>query len=90
MLPDSMDCDTVDPPPAELKGAAGGLHDGYVVVCGGAIDEKPRKECKRLAIDSHTWEKDVQLEEPRAFAAHTLVPKWGMWILGGMPVTSMV
>ena len=46
--------------------------------------------CHRFRLDGGSFESDVSMPAPRAFASLVLVPKWGVWILGGYPDYSMV
>ncbi len=92
LLPESQECKTFNPPPANLKGAVGGIHDGYFIICGGMVEiGHHRKTCTRMAMDSRTWEEEaIELPDGRSFASAVMVPRWGMWILGGMPKKTMV
>jgi len=42
-----------------------------------------------MSIYGDTWEEDVQLPGPRAFSSMVMVPRWGMWAMGGLPAESM-
>jgi hypothetical protein len=88
LTPDSTECSMKGGPPEEMNGMVGGIHDGYIVQCGGKLYsevDKASEKCYKLKPDKAEWEADEPLKEPRAYAAMVMVPKWGMWITGGEP-----
>jgi len=92
LLPDPQPCKIDAEPSPNLRGAVGSIHDGYVVICGG-LEGAPIKwlpDCKRMSLYDNKWEEDAALPHPAAFGSMVMVPKWGMWIMGGLPADSMV
>ncbi len=44
-----------------------------------------------MSIGGSEWEEEeTRMPQPRAFASAVMVPRWGMWIMGGLPEDSMV